>query len=62
MIGHSGAMSSKQSICHYGVHPNLVSLWKKRAIESLPDAFSTLRELDDQGEEALKEELYQQIG
>jgi putative transposase len=47
---------------HYGVHPNMVTLWKKQAIESLPDVFSTRRERDAQGEEALKAELYQQIG
>ena len=36
--------------------------WKKQAIESLPNVFSTRRERDAQGEEALKAELYQQIG
>ena len=36
--------------------------WKKQAIESLPDVFSTQRERDAQGEEALRAELYQQIG
>jgi hypothetical protein len=38
-----------------------VSLWKKQAIESPPLVFSTRRERDIQGEEALKAELYQQI-
>jgi putative transposase len=40
----------------------MVTQWKKQAIESLPDVFSTRRERDAQGEEALKAELYQQIG
>jgi transposase len=44
---------------HYGVHPNMVTQWKKQTIESLPDVFSTRRERDAQGEEALKTELYQ---
>src|SRR5262245_27329313 len=47
---------------YYGVHPNLVTQWKKQAIKSLPDVFSTRRERDAQEEETLKAELYQQIG
>jgi len=47
---------------HYGVHPNMAPQWKKHAIESLADVFSTRRERDAQGEEVLKAELYQQIG
>jgi hypothetical protein len=44
------------------VHPNQVTQWKKQAVESLPDVFSTRRERDTQGEEALRAELYRQIG
>src|SRR5262245_16157394 len=47
---------------HYGVHPNLAPQWKSRPPWSLPDIFSTRRERDAQGEEALKAELYKQIG
>ena len=39
---------------HHGVHPNLAPQWKKQAIQSLPYVFSTQRERDAQGEEALK--------
>jgi len=57
-----GQRTINEIATHYGVHPNLVSQWKKQAIESLPDVFSTRRERDAQGEEAHKAELYQLIG
>ena len=57
-----GQRTINEIAVHYGVHPNQVTQWKKQAIESLPDVFSTRRERDAQGEEALKAELYQQIG
>jgi hypothetical protein len=37
-------------------------MWKKQALEALPDAFSSRRLREAQGEEALKAQLYQQIG
>ena len=43
-----------------------IQIWrrsgKKQAIESLPDVFSIRRERDAEEEEALKAELYLQIG
>ena len=47
---------------HYGVHPNQVTRWKQQAIELLPEAFRDGRIATDQSEEALKAELYRQIG
>ena len=46
----------------YGIHPNQVKQWKKPAVESLPEVFSTRRVRVAAAEEALKGELYQQIG
>ena len=57
-----GQRTINEIATHYGVHPKQVTQWKKQAIESLPDVFSTRREHDAQGEEALRAELYQQIG
>src|SRR5215475_5859262 len=57
-----GQRTINEIATHYDVHPNQVTQWKKQAIESLPDVFSTQRERDAQGEEALRAELYQQIG
>jgi len=47
---------------HYGIHPNQVTQWKKQAIDSLPDVFSTRRERATEESEALQAQLYQQIG
>lgn len=47
---------------HYGVHPNQVTHWKKQALEGLPELFSGRRVHEGQEEEALKAQLYQQIG
>ncbi len=47
---------------HYGVHPNQVTQWKKQAIDSLPEVFSTKREHSAEESETLQAQLYQQIG
>jgi transposase-like protein len=46
----------------YGIHPNQVLQWKKQAVESLPEVFSSRRVRAAAAEEALQEQLYQQIG
>lgn len=46
----------------YGVHPNLVMAWKRQAVAAVPDAFSTRRASLEKDDEALKAQLYQQIG
>lgn len=47
---------------HYAIHSNQVMQWKKLALEGLPDAFSSRRERAAEDEEAVKAQLYQQIG
>ena len=47
---------------HYGIHPNQVNQWKKQAVESLPDVFSSRRARVAEDEAALRGQLYQQIG
>jgi len=47
---------------HYGVHPNQVAQWKRQLLEGAPDIFSTRAARVAQDEEALKAQLYQQIG
>jgi len=46
----------------YAVHPNQVMQWKKQALEAIPETFSMRTKRATQGEEELKERLYQQIG
>jgi transposase-like protein len=45
-----------------GVHPTQVTLWKKQALESLPELFSSRRGQAQKAQEGLTDELYQQIG
>jgi putative transposase len=44
------------------VHPNLLMQWKRQLLESLPAVFSDKRVKDNKEQEALTEQLYQQIG
>ena len=46
----------------YGVHPNLVSSWKRQAIELMPELF-TPQSVDSASEsDSEKQERYRQIG
>jgi len=47
---------------HYGVHPNQVSDWKRQALEYVRSAFTDGHRRQAADEEALKAQLYQQIG
>lgn len=57
-----GIQTTNQIATLYGVHPNQVTNWKKQALAALPDAFSSRRDRAAEDEEALKAQLYQQIG
>ncbi len=46
----------------FGVHSNQISLWKNQVLNELPQLFSSKREENKKDEEALKANLYQQIG
>ena len=46
----------------YEVHPNMVSQWKKQALEHLSEVFSEVRVRKERSEEELRDQLYQQIG
>jgi len=46
----------------YQVHPTQIAVWKKRALEGLPELFADGRRNGTQDEEALKARLYQEIG
>ena len=47
---------------HYGVRPNQVTKWKRQALELMPQLFADHRLRGNETDEALKAELYQQIG
>ena len=46
----------------YQVHPNLVTQWKKLALDSVPQAFADPSRRADRQREQLEATLYQQIG
>ena len=46
----------------YQVHPTQITQWKKQLMESLPEIFFTRRQKELQEQQALTNELYQQIG
>jgi transposase-like protein len=57
-----GQQTLNEIASRYGIHPNLVTNWKKLALAQLPDLFSDRRSRDARDEEELKAQLYQQIG
>jgi putative transposase len=46
----------------YGLHPNLITNWKKLALAQLSESFSDQRSRAAYDEQALKAQFYQQIG
>ena len=57
-----GQRTTNEIAGDYGVHPVLVSQWKKQALAELPQVFSSQRARAAQDDESLKAALYQQIG
>ena len=57
-----GQQTVNEIAARYGIHPNLVTNWKKLPLEQLPDLFSDRHHRALRDEEALKAQLYQQIG
>ena len=47
---------------NYGIHATQVTSWKKQALESIPEAFSTKRKKQESDQQELIDELYKQIG
>jgi transposase-like protein len=46
----------------FSVHPNQVMTWKKQALSTIPDAFSSRLARKAHDDEELKARLYQEIG
>lgn len=46
----------------YEVHPVQISQWKKQATDALPELFASKKARSEVDDEALKSNLYQQIG
>lgn len=46
----------------YGVHPTMITKWKKQALQELPQVFGTRRSAAVRAQEDLTGTLYQEIG
>jgi len=46
----------------YGVHPKMIQIWKRRALEGLPSLFSEKVNRAEKEQVELIDELYKQIG
>lgn len=60
-----GNLTANQVAKKYGVHPHSVTLWKKMALEGLPQLMSQKKPKDTKNaknHEELTNQLYQQIG
>jgi len=51
-----------QIASEYRVHPNMVTQWKQRLLNELPDIFNNKHQKNKQDNETLQDELYRQIG
>jgi transposase-like protein len=45
----------------FSIHPNLVGIWKRQALEGLPEVFAGPRQRQDE-DDAEKDEIYRKIG
>jgi len=58
----SGAHTMSELSAKHGVHPNMISQWKRRVQESLPELFSRKAAGRDGSREAEIKELHAKIG
>lgn len=58
----SGAHTMSELSAKHGVHPNMISQWKRRVQESLPELFSRKSAGNDGFREAEIKELHAKIG
>ncbi len=57
-----GQRTVQEIASHYGVHPNVVTHWRKQLLEGAAQVFWNGKIAAAEADEQLKAELYQQIG
>ena len=58
----SGALTMAELSSKHGVHPNMISQWKRRAQESLPELFAKKVDRTEAAKDAELKELHAKIG
>jgi len=57
-----GEKTTAEITAEYSIHATQINIWKKAALEILPEAFSSKRKRKENDQQALVDELYKQIG
>ena len=57
-----GQRTVQEIASHYGIHPTMVTNWKKQLVEGAAEIFGNGQIHAAEADEQLKAELYQQIG
>ncbi len=58
----SGALTMAELSSKHGVHPNMISQWKRRAQERLPELFAKKADRTEAAKDAELKELHAKIG
>jgi len=57
-----GQKTVNEIAAEYEVHVSQINIWKKQALEALPEVFGQGQEREEAQREAERDRLYQQIG
>lgn len=57
-----GVMTPAEMASKFEIHPTLIARWRKQAVETIPDAFSTTRARQQAQNQYREEELFAEIG
>ena len=57
-----GQRTIQETASNYGVHPNMVTKWKKQLLDGASEIFSNGKTQSMEADEEVRTELYQEIG
>lgn len=62
LLALKGDQGVNEIASQHQIHPGQVTQWKKQALEQMPEIFSNGSRRAAEGEEELRDRLYQEIG